>query len=375
MELILQAISAQCCFKHGPFALLVAIMLRLNPCHSFCTEAPGSSVLQCICVILTVVFGDGFRFLALYACHLVKLNLAQEREKTLQIINHRRIVAGFKLLFGLHPPGRNVAVRPEDTFLVSYPKSGNTWARFLVANLAYPETPATFANINNLVPDPEALSKRRMSQVPSPRILKSHESFHPRYRRIIYVVRDPRDVALSQFHFHRKRKVIADDYPIDKFVKRFLGGETSPYGSWGEHVGSWVATRYGQADFLLLRYEDMVSQIERELARVASFLKIDAQPERISQAVARSSADQMRQLEKAAAHVWSTTKETRQDIAFVRTAKSGGWRSGLPAASVREIEAAWGPLMWRLGYGLSSGVKPDEAGSLFYESVSGVPAR
>lgn len=293
----------------------------------------------------------------------------------MQIFDAKRVVGGCKLVFGLLPPGRNVPVRPEDTFLVSYPKSGNTWARFLIANLVYPESPVNFANINTLVPDPEALSKRRMEQLPSPRILKSHECFHPRYPRIIYLVRDPRDVAVSQFHFHRKRKVIGDDYPLESFIKRFVTADTTPtYGSWGENVGSWLAARSGRPGFLLVRYEDLVSQIGREMARVAEFLNIEAQPGLISQAVERSSADRMRQLEKAAANKWSTTKETRQDIAFVRSAKSGDWRSALPAPCVAEIETAWGPLMRWLGYDVSSDVKAEQAGPMFHESVLGIPA-
>ncbi len=291
------------------------------------------------------------------------------------IINRRRIVAGFRLLFKLHPPGRDLAVRPDDTFIVSYPKSGNTWTRFLVANLVHPETPATFGNIEDLIPDSMAVSKRRMTRMPGPRIIKSHDYFNPSWPRVIYIVRDPRDVALSQFHFHRKRKMIGDDYPPEKFVTRFIAGETVwpfTYGTWGDNVGSWLAPRYGRPGFLLLRYEDMESHTERELARVASFLKIDPSPELTSQAVAQSCADEMRQLEKTQAHIWSLTKRTRKDIPFVRSARSGGWRSGLPLVSVAEIETAWGSLMRWLGYELSSDVK---GATVFHESILGIPVR
>ena len=109
-----------------------------------------------------------------------------------------RMRAGVKLALGLHHPGRNLAVFPDDIFIVSYPKSGNTWTRFLMANLVYPEKSPDFANLNQVIPDPEALSKRALARLPRPRIIKSHQYFDPRYRRVIYVVRDPRDVALSE---------------------------------------------------------------------------------------------------------------------------------------------------------------------------------
>ena len=65
---------------------------------------------------------------------------------------YRRLIGGVKRAFGLHKPGRDLPVFPDDTFVVSYPKSGNTWTRFLIANLVYPEKLPDFRNINYLLP-------------------------------------------------------------------------------------------------------------------------------------------------------------------------------------------------------------------------------
>jgi hypothetical protein len=274
-----------------------------------------------------------------------------------------RAITGAKHVLGLHRQGRNLVVFPDDVFIVSYPKSGNTWTRFLVANLAYPHEQVNFANINRLIPDPEALSKREMTRLPRPRYIKSHQYFDPRYQKIVYVVRDPRDVALSQYHFHRKRRLVEDGAPVEQFITRFVAGGTSPYASWGENVGGWLATRHGRPGFLLLRYEDMMAHPTQELAKLAFFLGIEADVPQLEQVVARSSADQMRKLEQQQAHLWSSTRNTRQDVPFVRVAKAGGWKSGLSDASVAEIEGAWGHLMQFLGYDLTT-TKGRHSGSL-----------
>ena len=73
--------------------------------------------------------------------------------------------------------------------------------------------------------------------------------------------------------------------------------------------------------------------------------------------------DQMRKLEQQQAHLWSSTRNTRQDVPFVRVAKAGGWKSGLSDASVAEIEGAWGHLMQFLGYDLTT-TKGRHSGSL-----------
>jgi hypothetical protein len=260
-----------------------------------------------------------------------------------------------KRVLGLDLAGRNYTVYPDDTFLVSYPKSGNTWVRFLLANLIHPNETVGFANINRLLPAPGVLSKRFLKSLPRPRILKSHEPFDARFRKVIYLVRDPRDVAVSEYHFDLKKRYIAADMTLEQFIKPFLAGETSSYGSWWEHVASWVGTRHGNPKFLLARYEDLLADPISETAKIAEFLGIHADTERIKSAVERSSADRMRKLEKEDADKWTGTKNTRQEIPFVRAAKSGGWKESLPPHSVEEIEVAWSPLMNFLGYELQSG--------------------
>jgi len=268
------------------------------------------------------------------------------------------LIAGGKRLLGLHRPRRELVIFPDDVFLTSFPKSGNTWTRFLVANLVFPEQHADFGNIEDLLPDPAATSKRRLDRMPRPRIIKSHECFDPRYPRVIYIVRDPRDVVVSQYHYHRKCKKIDDSFPMAKFVARFIAGETCPHGSWGENVATWLVTREQDPRFLLLRYEDMLADTANALTKIAAFLNIPASADRITQAIERSSVDQMRKMEKTQSEKLELTKDTRQDLSFVRAASAGGWRSDLPDTLVAEIEAAWAPLMVHLGYDLDSQAVP-----------------
>src|SRR5467141_466425 len=113
----------------------------------------------------------------------------------------KHLIAGVKRGLGLHRPAHSLLILPDDVFLVSYPKSGNTWTRFLVANLVYPEKNPDFSNINELIPDPEAMHKRDLERAARPRLIKSHQYFDPRYPKVIYIVRDPRDVVLSEYYF------------------------------------------------------------------------------------------------------------------------------------------------------------------------------
>ena len=263
----------------------------------------------------------------------------------------RRIL---KYALGRDIAGRSVAVRPDDTFIVSYPRSGNTWTRFLVANLLFPGEPVSFANIERLIPDAEAQSSRYMKRLPGPRLIKSHQYFDHRYPKVLYIVRDPRDVAASYYNFSRKYRHIEDNYPLERYIGDFVHGRLSsaPWGTWGENVGTWMAARNGRPTFLLVRYEDLIANTAAELEKVASFFGVDASPGRLHQAVENSSADQLRELEKKEGGEWVTTKNKRSDIPFIGSAVAGKWKSVLPEAAVVEIESAWGHIMAQLGYQL-----------------------
>jgi hypothetical protein len=261
-----------------------------------------------------------------------------------------RFARSARVLLGRERAGPGVTVWPDDVFLVSYPKSGNTWLRFLVSNLANPQEPTTFSNIEEKVPSIYVNHDRQLRRLSRPRILKSHESFVSRYQKVIYIVRDPRDVCVSYYHYLVKYRVLPQGYPLGQFVPRFIADEFEHYGAWGDHVLSWLAMRGRQSNFLLLRYEDLLDDPEFQLARVAHFLKIHATYGNLVRAVYLSSADRMRYLEKWQSRKWISTKRSRQDMPFVRSATAGEWKSALNEASALQIEKAWGPVMHALGY-------------------------
>jgi hypothetical protein len=271
----------------------------------------------------------------------------------------RKLVYGMKLLLGRDNPGRNLTIYEDDVFIASYSKSGNTWTRFMVANLVHPQEPVTFLNIDHVSPDPDLCTRKFLKNCPRPRIMKSHHPFDPRYKRVVYIVRDPRDVMLSQYHFQIKRGVIQTGHPIEEFVQRSVRGEANAYGSWGQNVGSWLIARYNTPGFLLLRYEDLKERPEEGLAKIAALLGLNVDSQQLARAVELSSADRMRKLERLQADKWASTSGTRKDLPFVRSAVAGEWRSGLPEPAVAHIERAWGHIMRALGYETVTGAPGD----------------
>lgn len=254
-----------------------------------------------------------------------------------------------------HSVGRELTVFPDDVFLVSYPKSGNTWIRFLISNLLYPDQTITFDTIKRVIPDIYLSSNRELLQIPRPRFLKSHEYFDPQYKKVIFVVRDPRDVTLSTYFHSLKYGLIQEATSLEEFSNGFLSGnyhlvgESNPLGSWSENTGSWLGARKNDADFLLLRYEDFQTDIVSQLQKIADFMSLECSLAQINSAVENSSIESMRKLEQKQKNVWPN-KYTKKDIPFVRKAISGEGKTKLPEAVLERIEYLWQENMKELGY-------------------------
>ena len=252
--------------------------------------------------------------------------------------------------------GRTIAalsgftVRPDDVFLVSYPKSGNTWTRFLVGNAATgADGSVDFTSIDAKVPDIHKISAAALDALPGRRFIKSHSAFDPRYPKVIYVVRNPLDVLVSYFHFQRKNGVLPADATIADYAGDFLE-QSGNYGTWAQNVESWTAAMAGNPNFLLLRYEDMLADTARELRKVLAFAGLPADEEILARTVQLSSSEAMRRLEQEQAGAWQATRNSDRSIPFVRKASSGGWREEMDEGLATKIAERWAIPMRRLGY-------------------------
>jgi hypothetical protein len=265
-----------------------------------------------------------------------------------QILGRTRLALHYAV--GRQAMAKGVTSYDDDVWIVSYPKSGNTWTRFLIANLVAGDEPVDWSNIERFVPDIYDNRDPQLRDLPRPRYFKSHEAYRPEYRRVVFIVRDPRDIAVSYYHFVRKAHRLPPEASISEYMATFLEGSIDPYGNWGENVGSWLGARRGTEDFIIVRYEDLLEDAEAQLARIADALKLATNDAQLRRAVENSRADRLRELEQSQRGAHKLLKTSRPDIPFVRSATSGQWRTELPPEAVRQIEKAWGRVMSELGY-------------------------
>lgn len=174
------------------------------------------------------------------------------------------------------------------TFLVSYPRSGNTWLRYLLANLIEPTISWRLTNINDIVPDMYEVLDWCNSKPGT--IIKSHEPYTATYPKVIYLYRDGRDVSISYFDYYSKVKGYTADFAC--FLREFLEGSVT-FGSWQEHVSSWMF-RDHEIPFLPLKYEDLVTDTVQQLERVSRFIGCPFSLIRAEQAMQRSTFERLK---------------------------------------------------------------------------------
>jgi Sulfotransferase domain len=250
----------------------------------------------------------------------------------------------------LRPPvvwWRHRRLGNDDVILASYPRSGSTWMAFMIADLLLSEDPG-FTDAHAAVPELRDITPSVPTLPHGGRVVRSHEPRRPEYARAVYLVRDPRDVAVSYFHYRRWLREFCGDMP--SFVRMFVEGTIDSYGTWADHVGSWLNP--ASDDTLVLRFESVVADPVDELTRVAAFLGLSVENKTLERAVANQSLGAMRTKEAGARERYF--RNTDPTGKFVRSGQVGSWREVLSHVDVDLVESHSGRVMTRLGYQLEA---------------------
>jgi Sulfotransferase domain len=236
---------------------------------------------------------------------------------------------------------RNLTER--DVFVAAYARTGSVWLRFLLYEILAHD-PATFDVVNRNIPDVGGHG-RSLALLPSGgRVLKTHEPYRKEYAKAIYMVRDPRDVILSEYAFYKQSRRI--DYTFDEFFHLFLQGKSNGYGPWAGHVRSWLRSPIAEnKNLLVIRFEDLKKQTESSLGRIVNFLGVEADTLTIRRAIANNTVARMR--EKETEHPQLVTREGHH---YIRSGSVGGWRENLSHAEVKLIEQHAGEVLAQMGY-------------------------
>lgn len=245
--------------------------------------------------------------------------------------------------------GKDLEALSDDIYIVGYPKSGNTWLNFLIAHIVSRKNikgSLNFSNIEKIIADIYQNPSWKLSKLERPRMLKSHEPYLSKYPKVIYIVRDPRSVAISYFKFLKAMGNLPANYSINKFINNFLEiNKFDNFLNWEMHALSWFKeAKSNKKKILIVKYEDLSKETFKYLHSVLVFLDIPHTKEDLYSAIKYCSAKNMRAIEKKE-HLKYMTK-----YSFIRKAKVNSWELELNLNHSKKIKDKWIDTMKLFGY-------------------------
>lgn len=186
-------------------------------------------------------------------------------------------------------------------WLASYPRSGNTWLRFMLCSY-FLGSARDSGEMEGRIPNLHRGNADK-ARVHDPALCKTHllwNEHHPESRHssgCIYLIRHPKDVLLSNLNYFKLQGEAVGDRD---FVLDFIRHGGVPWwlevmGSWEEHASSWIES--SPFPRLVIRYEAMKADPRSALASVVRFLGLQPDPKRIARAVRDSALPRLRRLE------------------------------------------------------------------------------
>ncbi|MCC6678038.1 MAG: sulfotransferase domain-containing protein [Phycisphaerales bacterium] len=259
-------------------------------------------------------------------------------------------------------------------WLTSYPRSGNTWLRFLIQ--AYIRGGrADSASLNADVPDIHrkgvVIDPAAADQV----LVKTHFPWSPRHpfaaqtKSFIYILRHPKDVLLSFLSYRKLGGVLAaDDHSVDRpYAEQFIRGLgddvwiKAHMGNWPQHIATWLARP--AHPHVVVKYEDLLSEPERAMVPVLGLLGMAVDEARLRAAVEACRFGALRAMEAKE----KSEREARGDasaglfpgdpalakrgVMFMNEGKSGRTLTHLGPDIEEAFDKAFAPYLSSLGYG------------------------
>ncbi|WP_373505325.1 sulfotransferase domain-containing protein [Aestuariivirga sp.] len=242
-----------------------------------------------------------------------------------------------------------------DGVIVSFGKSGRTWFRVLISRY--------FAHKHGLAEGSMMeFDEFHRANPKIPVLFFTHDNYLKDYvghdrkfelygnSRVVLMVRDPRDTAVSQYfqwkHRIVPRKKVINGYPLEEMdVHSFITGEAAGIPKIIEFMNAWGRDLARFPNLLLVKYEDLKSDTAGQLGRALVFLGQSPTDAELADAAEFSSVENMRKMEQDNAGKFIANARLKPGDASdpssfkVRRAKVGGWRDYVTAEQADAIDA------------------------------------
>lgn len=235
--------------------------------------------------------------------------------------------------------------------ICGYPKSGNTWLTRLTAEIVGCPVMGFWCE-----PFTKEMATEGLERESDCQCFKAHHSivemrntfigYANGNEKLIYVMRDPRDVIVSASHYYRFKKprfnrlLNAQKFKLDTLTKGLLKGTNEGFWlrvPWKEHVIGYL-----NSGALIIKYETLKANPLSEAKRICEYLNIERNENSLIASIQNQSFEKKKKI--------LLDSNLLGEANFLRKGISGEWKEVLSSKNIRMINEEIGDFLEKLGY-------------------------
>ncbi|XP_050750545.1 sulfotransferase 6B1-like [Gymnogyps californianus] len=202
----------------------------------------------------------------------------------------------------------SLEARSDDIILAGYPKSGTNWVGQILSDLVVIFEKKTQNKESSVSDEPpefpylemgDAGKYERMNKLPSRRVIFTHllpenlpRSIFKNKAKILLLLRNPKDVATSFYHFTNGLSLLPSYETWDDFFIAFMT-KKMPWGCYFEYLSKW--NKYADDENVMtITYEELKENPVLGVKNIAAFFGISLTEKELQSVAERSSFQSMK---------------------------------------------------------------------------------
>ncbi|XP_075452659.1 sulfotransferase 6B1-like isoform X1 [Ascaphus truei] len=226
--------------------------------------------------------------------------------------------------------------RENDVMLVAYPKCGSNWTLQLLHDMVHTihdkEPPPMIPVLEFGAPD----KYEKLKQESSPRVLTTHlfyddipKTVFDKKVKLLVVFRNPKDTAVSLFHFYTNNPMLPTYSSWDTFFQDFMTGKVC-WGSYFDHAVAWNK-HIDDEGVMIITFEEMKKDLDAAIKKLSEFFGFSLTAEQVQLIANKGTFKSMKE----------KSMQTHGEFGQVlfRKGDVGDWKNNFTEAQNQEMDA------------------------------------